>query len=526
MQKMSFNRKDTDWFSDLHLRLVYDQKTLEPFITEPFSEEAIQRQIERKSSEFSATARETLVHSLIEQYREVKTSELTQKNIDSLKDDNTFTITTGHQLSLYTGPLYFVVKILHVIKMCDELNAKYTDKKFIPVYWMATEDHDFEEIQSFNIFNRSITWESSQKGPVGQFNIDELDKVKEELRELFGNHPNSEIHAVIDSLKGENYAKAFRKLVNQLFGDRGLVIVDGDDVYLKQSFSSVFENELKNQFSYPEVHNLTNNLLKAGGKAQVTPREINLFYSEKGLRSRIVRSGGAFSVEGKGEFSLEQLLNAPEKLSPNVILRPLYQETILPNLAYIGGGGEISYWLQLKEVFKKTNIVYPLIQVRNSVVWLDKGILGKLEKVKGSPSNIFKPEDTWKKEYLTQHSGEELDMSGIEKAYNSLSDELRKTVLSVDKTKESFINAELARMKKQLESIQAKAVKFSKANHDQAMKSIEFIKSRVNPNGGLQERSENFFRFCKSGEVTPVIHQLYLALDPFNGDFIVILESS
>lgn len=526
MQKLSFNRKDTGWFSDLHLRLVYDQKSLEPFITEPFSEEALLRQLERKSSEFTKEARSILVHSLIEQYQGCEISELTQSNIDALKNENAFTITTGHQLSLYTGPLYFVIKILHVIKMCDELNEKHSDKTFVPVYWMATEDHDFEEIQSLNIFNRSVTWESNQKGPVGLFNIDGLDKVKEELHELFGNHPDSEIHTIIDSLQGDNYAKAFRKLVNQLFGDRGLVIVDGDDVYLKQSFSTVFENELTNQFSYPEVHNTTNNLVNAGGKAQVSPREINLFYNEKGLRSRIVRNSGAFSVEGKGEFSLEQLLNAPEKISPNVILRPLYQETILPNIAYVGGGGEISYWLQLKEVFKKANITYPLIQVRNSVVWLDKGILGKLKKVAGQPSDIFKEEDSWKKEYLTLHSGDELDMLGIEKAFNSLSDILRNTVLSVDQTKESFINAELARMKKQVESIQAKAVKFSKANHDQAMKSIEFIKSRINPNGGLQERSENFFRFCHAGEVTSVMSQLYLALNPFDGDLIVILENS
>lgn len=526
MQKTSFHRGDTPWFSEQHTKLVYHQEAFGTYITEGFSKEAIKRQVERKSAEFTQESRQTIASALEMQYEGIEISDRTRSNIEALRDENTFTITTGHQLSLFTGPLYFVIKILHVLKMCEELNAESDKNKFVPVYWMASEDHDFEEIQSLNIFNKKITWESDQKGPVGLFDTNGLEEIRLELHEFFANNPESEIHEVIDSLQGDNYAQAVRKLVNRLFGERGLVILDGDDASLKRSFLPIIERELKEEFSVLEVRNTTVDLVNDGGKDQVMPREINLFYMEKGLRSRIEADGGNYNVEGKGTFSLGELLSAPEKISPNVILRPLYQEYILPNLAYVGGGGEISYWLQLKGVFDNAGVVYPLIQVRNSIVWMDHGVLNKLEKIEGSPSDIFKDEDAWKKEFVKETEGDDLDMSNVDSAFQSLSNELESLVTGIDASKEQFIKAELARMEKQIDSIKAKAIKFSKSNHEQAMKAIEFIKSRINPDGGLQERSVNFFQFCNSGEVESRIQFLYDGLEPFNGDLIVLMEKS
>lgn len=526
MQKTSFHRGETQWFSEQHLRLVYDQKSFESFLTEPFSKEAILTQIERKSAQFGTEARATMVNALTNQYKNTAISEKTKANIASIKEKNTFTITTGHQLSLYTGPLYFVIKILHVIKMCEELNATYSDYNFIPVYWMASEDHDFEEIQSLSIFNKKITWEKEAQGPVGLLDTEGLAAIRTEMHDLFKNHPESEIHEVLDALQGENYAEAARNMVDRMFGDRGLVILDGDDRDLKKSFAPILEKELTQQFSFPEVEATTKRVVQAGGKDQVMPREINLFYCEKGIRSRIEKKGDRFTAENAGEFTLEDLLNAPEKLSPNVILRPLYQEFILPNLTYVGGGGEISYWLQLKTVFEVAGVVYPLIQVRNSVVWMDRSTVSKLEKIEGTPADLFKDEDAWKKEFVLESDEDELDMSAIDMSFEGLSEELKALILGIDESKSSFIEAELARMEKQLESIKAKAVKFSKSNHEQAMKAIEFIKSRINPSGGLQERSVNFFQFCNEGDVSARISELYEGLEPFNGDLIVLMENT
>lgn len=525
MQQLSFNRGDAGWFSEQHLRLVYDQQSFQKYITEPFSKEALARQIGRKSEQFTQQSRTTLVKALEQQYAEVEISAATQKNIASLANENTFTITTGHQLSLFTGPLYFVIKVLHVIKMCETLNKEHSDNHFVPVYWMASEDHDFEEIQSCSIFNKKITWESEQTGPVGLFDLDGLETVKEELRELFKNNPDSEVHHLIDTLKGANYTEAMRNLVNALFADRGLVILDGDDALLKASFAPIFKKELESSFAQPAVHATNTSLIEDGGKEQVMAREINLFYNEKGLRSRIQRGENGLFADGKGALELEALLSDPQKISPNVILRPLYQEFILPNLAYVGGGGEIAYWLQLKGVFEAANVVYPLIQVRNSVVWIDRSTNGKLDKIEAGPESVFKDEDAWKKEYVKESAGDDLDMSDVNNAYKNLSEQLTSLILGIDANKEQFVKAELARIEKQVEGLKDKAVKFSKGQHDQAMKSIEFIKSRINPNGGLQERSVNFFQFCNTGEVQPVIDDLYQGLRPFEGDLVFLVEN-
>jgi len=524
MQKMSFHRGETGWFSDQHLRLVYDQASFNAFLQEPFSKDALLRQLDRKKAQFGVDQRTSLVKALHNQYEGFDVSTKTKENIAALANENSFTITTGHQLSLFTGPLYFVIKILHVLKMCETLNAENPDKKFVPVYWMAAEDHDFEEIQSAHLFNRSITWETEQKGPVGLFDTDELDAVRTELHALFENHPEGEIHPLIDQLKGVNYAAAARSLVNHLFADRGLVIIDGDDAILKTSFAPVFKKELETEFSASAVEKLTSEVVAAGGKAQVHAREINLFYSEKGLRSRIIATDSGFHVEGKGDFTLEELMANPTKISPNVILRPLYQEFILPNLAYVGGGGEIAYWLQLKAVFEEANVVFPLIQVRNSVVWMDRSAISKLDKIEGNVSDLFQDEDAWKKAYVTENAGDDLDTSALDAAFSSFSQELQSFILGVDPSKDQFIQSEIARIDKQVESIKAKGIKFSKTQFDQAMNAISFIKARINPNGGLQERSVNFFQFCTTGEVQPVITQLYDALEPFEGDLIVIIE--
>lgn len=523
---MTFHRGDSGWFSEQHLRMVYDQHSFEDYITEPFSKDAIKRQVQRKSEQFDSNARENLVKALSSQYQGIEITENTEANISALRSENAFTITTGHQLSLFTGPLYFVIKILHVIKMCDELNASSPEQKFVPVYWMATEDHDFEEIQSCSIFNRTITWETAQTGPVGLFDLEGLDSVKAELHDLFQNNPDSEIHTLIDSLNGANYAQAMRNLVNGIFGSRGLVIVDGDDPVLKKSFSPILREELETQFAHEEVEKTTSKLTQNGGKDQVMAREINLFYNSKGTRSRIQLEGNRLFAEGIGDLKIEELLGDPQKVSPNVVLRPLYQEFVLPNLAYVGGGGEIGYWLQLKGVFEAANVVYPLIQVRNSVVWIDRSTKSKLDKIEASPESVFKDEDAWKKEFVKENSGDDLDMSGVDNSLKQLNGSLTDLILGIDPNKEQFLKAELARIEKQVEGMKDKAVKFSKGQHDQAMKAIEFIKSRINPDGGLQERSVNFFQFCNTGEVQPVIQDLYDALKPFKGDLIFLVEKN
>lgn len=529
MQQFKFHRNDLHLFGEQHVKMVYEQSRFSTFIHRPFEQAAFEAQIQEKANEFSAEKRSVLVKALREQYQGITGMENTSALIESLKDENTFTVTTGHQLSLLTGPLFFVIKILQTIKQAELLNQKYPEQKFVPVYWMATEDHDFEEIQKTHLFSEEIIWESLQSGPVGRFDLDGLNEVKNRVSELFGNHPESEIHDLLNEYAGSNLAEATRKLVHRLFQGFDLVIIDGDDANLKQLFAPIMRKELESSFALSAVTKTNEELEKVGGKAQVFARDINLFYIEKGLRSRIERKNDGFIVEGKGDFSTAQILslleNQPECFSPNVVLRPVYQECILPNLAYIGGGGEIAYWLQLKGVFDSANVLYPLINIRNSVLIIDQNTHKKIENTLTKLSDIFEPIDSLKREYVEANAGEELSFDDLDIALSNLGNLIVDQITQVDPGMDKFAAAEVVRLEKQIESIKDKLVKRSKGKHEAAMKQIEQIKERLFPNGSLQERTSNVFSFCPDGNYSGFLHSLYEGIQPDEKDFIVFVEN-
>lgn len=526
MHIFRFNRRQLASFDEQALNLTYNQSVYQDYIDQTYDLANFKEQIEKKK--FSSVERERLVTALKEQYNGIIVNPKVESSINSLLDSTTFTVTTGHQLSLFTGPMYFVIKIMHTVRLAEELKKAYPSNNFVPVYWMATEDHDFEEIQSFEIFNKKFTWESSQVGAVGRFHIKDVEDIKLDLHGLFANHPDSEMHKLIDEFQGETLTVATRRLVNKMFEEYGLVIIDGDDTSLKSFFAPVVKKELEEQFSETSVLATNDCLKKEGVKLQVNPRKINLFYLEGSLRSRIEQKENAFFIEGKGECSHEELLREleefPKRFSPNVILRPLYQELILPNLAYVGGLGEISYWLQLKGVFDKMSCTFPMLAVRNSIMWVDPAMSKRLDKLSLHLEDTFLDIDKLKKAYLLEHAEADLDFTVLDQLIYQLSNEMLSIISAVDPAKKTFAEAEQARFQKQLNSYKDRVIRFSKAKNEDAMKQLETVKDRLFPGNGLQERKVNFFSFCQDGEVSSKINFLHSAIDPFNGDFVVIVE--
>ncbi|MFT5859390.1 MAG: bacillithiol biosynthesis cysteine-adding enzyme BshC [Flavobacteriaceae bacterium] len=527
MQVDNIHRKDTGLFTEHQVKLSYDQESLTTYLHHPFSKEAIGEQLKLKSDSFSDEQRNRLADALIHQNKEpIHAAVLT--NIEALRSESTYTVTTGHQLTLLAGPLYFILKILQVIKLSEEVNQSSPDHHIVPVYWMASEDHDYEEIQSTNLFNKKLTNDYQQRGPVGKFELTGFEDFKAEILAFFGEDKQEEIKNLLDAYSGDNLADATRGLVNSLFSEYGLVIIDGDDKSLKASFAPIIKAELLERQSEKLVIATSEQMKEEGLNVQVFPRPINLFYSVKGNRTRIEFDNGIFSA-GDKTWSESEILTAvdssPENFSPNVVLRPVYQELILPNLAYIGGAGEISYWLQLKSTFEHYAIQYPLIQVRNSVVWIDRSLLKKLDKTDLTWVDVFKGKDELKKSYVQSHGEDTLDFSKLDALKNQLNDEIMERVTGVNPNLSQFANAEIARLEKQLEGLKAKLVKDSKGKHEQAMKDIDFIKDRLFPNGGLQERSANLLSFCADGQVKSRVHQLYDAIQPFGRDMLVLLEN-
>lgn len=505
--------------------MVQKQEDIEKYVGRLFTEEMFAHQIEAKQFEFTPEKRSVLVSALKKQYSAISNN---RPDLDRLMVPNTFTVTTGHQLTLLAGPTYFVVKILEVIKLAQELKSKHPSADFIPVFWMASEDHDFQEIQSTNIFNNPMSVDYKQRGPVGRFSIEHLEAFKAEVLDFFGEDKRMEIEPLLNAYDGSNLADATRNLVHHLFGAQGLVIVDGDDAELKQLFTSTIKTELKTGATEIAVHKTNESLEADGFKIQVHVRPINLFYIEDGFRERIIRTDDGFEAGDKtwSESELMELVDEDaSRFSPNALLRPVYQETILPNLAYVGGAGEISYWLQLKGVFDAFNVIYPIIKVRNSIVWIDKTTMKRMDKINMFWTKVFEDVDALKKDYVQDHASEELDFRVMDKLALELTNEMEARTISVDPNLNQYAESESRRLEKQLEGLKAKLIKLSKSQHDVAMNAIEVIKERLFPNGGLQERSANFLTFCADGEIQTRLNELFDALDPFSERLIVLMET-
>lgn len=526
MHKQIIDRNKTEYFSSLANLLVYDQAKLESFITAPFSLKNLSEQAEQKVAQFPKEQRRLLNEVLHEQMKGFNHDKVSE-SLFLLDDDSAVTITTGHQLNLYTGPLYVIYKIMHVIKLAERMNQIDDNMNYVPLFWMATEDHDFEEINHLHLFNDTISWETDQSGPVGRFSLDDFEATKQSLLEKFENNPSfaSFLSSFYD--KKESLASATRKFVMELFEEYGLIVLDADDERLKRSFSSIMTKEVLEHFSEPLVENKTRELEDKGYNGQVTPRPVNLFYITNSQRDRIIPEKGGFKI-GEENYTQEEVLdlleNHPERFSPNVVLRPVYQEFILPNVCYVGGGGEMSYWLQLKDVFDTLEIPYPIIQVRNSVQFVDGIALKKMNKLDISVDQLFEDIHVLKKQYVLEHESSELEFDSFDQQGEDLSKTIIELITSVDKGLEGYGKSEVTRLQKQLDGIKQKLIRHQKKKHDQAMDQIDNLFERLFPAGGLQERYDNIIpKLAKYGK-DQVLKDLYNNMDPEEKGLILLIE--
>ena len=518
----------TGFFSKTILDYLEQNKSIQPFYTNFPNIQGFQKQLEEKQKSFHLQSRLTLVEVLEHQYTSFKSSEKTVKNIEFLKQQNTFTITTGHQLNLFTGPLYFLYKIISTINLCEELSEKFPKNIFVPIYWMATEDHDFDEIKFFNFKGKKVQWSREGASAVGRFSTEGLEKVFEVFSEQLGNSKNADYLKELFSdgyLKHHNLADATRYIANELFGKYGLVIIDADDKKLKKEFSAVIEDELINQTSFKNVSNTISEFERIH-TIQVNPREINLFYLTDKIRERILFENGVYKVNNTNivwneSEILKEVRENTERFSPNVIMRPLYQEAILPNLCYIGGGGEIAYWLELKSYFEAVGVPFPILLLRNSVQIVSEKQQKKLQNLHISLEELF----------LNQHdliAKKVIENSEIEINFKEKSDLLKQqfTELKIvaKKTDVSFVNAVNAQERKQLKglkNLEKRLLKAEKRRQKDLVDRITTLQNQLLPNQSLEERQLNFSEYyIKHGAY--FIDALKIALQPLQLEFTVL----
>jgi bacillithiol biosynthesis cysteine-adding enzyme BshC len=519
--------QDSGYFSNLIVDYLNEKNSLKSLYNRFPNIENFKLQIEEKSKNFTFENRAVLVLELEKQYHNFNISETTLKNIKLLNNSNTFSITTGHQLNLFTGPLYFLYKIISTINLCKELKVKYPEFNFVPIYWMATEDHDFEEINYFNFKEKKIKWNRESFGPVGRISTAGLESVFEEFSNEIGSSENAIYLKKLFKegyLEHSNLADATRFIANEIFKNEGLIILDGDAVELKKLFIPIAKKELIEQTSFKKV-NETNILLEEY-KIQVNPREINLFYIENNLRERIVFENNVYKVLNTNyTFSksviLTELEKFPEKFSPNVILRPLYEEVILPNLCYIGGGGELAYWLQLKSNFEENNITFPILLLRNSVILATKKQIEKADKLELNWADLFSKQQDLIIKKTKALSNFNIDFTAQKK---HLKEQFAALYTIANQTDKSFFGAVKAQETKQikgLENLEKRLLKAEKRNLHDKLSRTKLLQDELFPHQSLQERQINFSEFYLSiGDL--LTKQLLKELIPLQQSFTIL----
>ena len=520
---------DTGAFSGLLTDYITQKPALAPFYHRWPALENFAAQIEEKRAAYAPEARKRLVSALRDQYGLAPDPEpAIETSLLLLAEPTTFTVTTGHQLSLFTGPLYFIYKIVTAIKLSRQLKAAYPQYDFVPVYWMATEDHDFAEINHFSLFGKTYAWDAAGTGgPVGRLPLGGL-------AELLGQLP-PEVPAAFRKAYSEskNLAEATRRLADALFGEFGLVTLDADRPALKQALVPLLEQELSGQVSNAAVQATNARLTAAGYKPQVFSRPINLFFlTDEGKRERLEPdAGGADCVEvtvrntARCHSQAELLALArqhPEQFSPNVVLRPVYQEILLPNLAYVGGGAKVAYWFQLKDVFAAFGVPFPIVLPRNSAEYISRANAGKLKKLGLTSHEIFRSLPDLKKQVGAALGQEEISLAAQQQTLAAAFQQVQDVAQRLDPTLVRTVAAEAQKAAAGLAGLEKRLSKAAEAKHETAYAQLAALKDKLFPEGGLQERSDNVLSVLINNP--GFIKQLLDAFEPLALEFTVLEE--
>jgi len=513
---------------------------LKPFYSHPVSLGGIQASI--KARQAFTNDRRLLVNELRNQYQGIPFSPKQEAYLASLLSENTFTITTAHQPNIFTGPLYFIYKIIHTIKLADELKVQLPEYNFVPVYYMGSEDADLDELGYLVLNQQKITWQTKQTGAVGRMKVDkEFIKLIEAIAGQIGIYTYG--NELADLFKhcyteGKSIQQATLELVNALFADLGLLIVIPDNAALKQSFHRIIEKELSAQFSHQAVAQT----IKALGKhykVQTGGRELNLFYLFEDQRERIelvetnhqpsdtklqdtrlsIKDAITEGIMVKNEQAkfmikrakinkewteqeiLEELAAHPERFSANVILRGVFQETILPNIAFIGGGGELAYWLELKQVFNAAQVPYPMLILRNSFLVMQKAQENLLTKMGFTLNDLFKTQEELLNELVKKESHHQLNLVHELADLNKLYEQMKTIAGAIDPTLKNHTAALQKKAFKQLHALEKKMISAEKRKYDTEKRQITKLKETLFPNNSLQERVDNFsIPYAQSGK--------------------------
>jgi bacillithiol biosynthesis cysteine-adding enzyme BshC len=522
---MEFKLSEINTLSNTTKAFVNKDETLMEVIGKDSTYYSIEKAIENKRS-FSQDYRSTLAKCILSDYNFLLNSEediLVKSNINLLLNSNTYTVSTGQQLHLFLGPVFVIYKILAVIKLTESLKSRHPDKNFVPIYWLASEDHDFEEIKDSNLFGHKFTWQTNQTGACGRFTLDEVKLLIENIRNQV--NLNLDKQKLLDEFEeiysnSKNLSEATIKLCHKMFGGLGLVCLDADKKELKNQFSNVIEKDILEQINFKPFNRLTEALISKNYHTQLHCREINFFYLHKGIRNRIILENGQYSVIGTDiNFSREEITKDiqehPERYSPNAVLRPLYQETILPNIAYIGGNAEINYWIQISNIFEINKINKPNLVLRPSLWIIPSKSLDLLKKLNISGLDLLISQNPEK--HMVSLGANEINFKDNIDTFNKFKKDFQNSVNQIDKS--DFIKlVELGKAyEKALKNAEKSMIEIEKNKVDNSLKKLEDTFSNYFDIKHMQERKLNCLEMWIKYENVAFTLKNSIDFNPSNG---------
>ena len=491
--------EQTRRFSPLVLDYLEQKEFIDSFFSHAPKLDSISDALGQRA-DFPASNRAALCEVLKDQYAEIGAKHSALESIERLKDPMTFTVTTGQQLVLGSGPLLVIYKALQAVRLAAHIQAQFPGHHILPIFWLASEDHDFDEVDHFYFSDRRFSVQRSEAGSVGRTALPDLNAILQELEERMGQgKTQSRILAMLRSAYGQtgiSWSLATRKFLNALFGDTGPILLDADDARLKRCALPLFEKELKEGHSHSAAKRSSDRLSERY-KLQLHPRELNLFYLTDTDRKRLERHPTGFALEdGSQQWTESALLNElntqPDRFSPNALLRPLYQECILPNVAYIGGAAEVSYWAQLKGIFEASRLPMPVVFLRQSIQIIGRAHARKMERLGWTASDLFRDRDELLREKIWDGSALQNSIQEAKESVGRWAKELEEGASAQGLEMKAAIEASLTRQQKELKRLEKKLLRSEKKRRAETVRAIEDLLNELFPGGKLQERQMNW----------------------------------
>ena len=491
----------TQLFSKLVNDYVEGKGTAQDFVQYAPNLEGYRAAIEGRKAH--PVNRALLVEVLTAQYAQLPQEAAVNEQITLLKKDNTFVVTTAHQPNLFSGPLYFFYKIIHAIQLAASLKEEFPQHHFVPVYYMGSEDADLDEVGAFNIESARYQWKTKQTGAIGRMQVDDaLLKLIQQLEGYWASLPHGQ-HALAilkeAYQKGKTINEATLSFVHAFFGAKGLLVLQPDDARLKADFIPVMEKELLTGFSHEAIQPAIARLAKEY-HVQTEGRSLNLFYLKEQTRARIEKQGELYIVvDTEIQFTQSEIIaelhQHPERFSPNVILRGVYQETILPGVVFVGGGGELAYWMELKNVFQQSGVHYPLLQLRNSFLLMNQKQAVQWKEMQFEEQDLFKPLLDLEVAYVKKYATTTLHLTAQKESVSNLYSAIQNEVIKVDTTLGAHVENLAHQATAKLEALEKKMVRAERRKQAVAIQRIHRIKKEIFPQDNLQERVENFSKW-------------------------------